>query len=71
MAKRSNSLLKIIGIGLLVLGVGLAYWGYDISQSVGSQISQKITGTHTDKEMTLFISGAVSAVIGFFLILRK
>jgi phosphate/sulfate permease len=67
----SASTMKIVGIVLLVVGVGLAFWGYQISESVGSQITQTVTGSYTDKAMLLFIGGAASFVAGLFLFIKK
>ncbi|MET3999809.1 DUF3185 family protein [Marinobacterium sp. MBR-109] len=63
--------MKIIGIVLLVLGVGLAIWGYQLSGSVESQVTQAVTGSDTDKVMTLYIMGAVSFFVGIFLFIKK
>jgi hypothetical protein len=63
--------MKIIGIVLAVLGIGLAIWGYQLSTSVGSQISQAVTGSDTDKVMTLYIAGAVSFAVGIFMFIKK
>ena len=62
---------KIIGIALVVLGIGLAFWGYQSSGSFGSQVSRAVTGSATDKVMTLYISGAVSLVVGLYLLMKK
>jgi phosphate/sulfate permease len=59
--------MKIIGLILLVIGVGLALWGYQLSESVGSQITQAVTGSDTDKVMTLYIAGAASFIVGLYL----
>jgi len=59
--------MKIIGIALVVLGVGLAIWGYQLSGSVGSQVTQAVTGADTDKVMTYYIGGAISFFVGMFL----
>lgn len=67
MAKGSRSLMKIIGLALIVVGIGLAIWGYQLSTSVGSQVTQAVTGSDTDKVMTYYIGGAVSFFIGIFL----
>ena len=40
MAMGSGATMKIIAIVLVVLGIGLAIWGYQLSGSVGSQITQ-------------------------------
>ncbi|MDT8318130.1 MAG: DUF3185 family protein [bacterium] len=71
MAMGTGATLKIIGIALVVLGIGLAIWGYQLSGSVGSQIIQAVTGSNTDKVMTLYITGAVSFVVGIYLFAKK
>ena len=63
--------MKIIGIALLVLGLGLGYWGYDVSESFSSQVSSTVTGSMTDKTMMLYIGGAVSFVVGLLLFFKK
>ena len=62
---------KIIGIVLAVVGVGLAFWGYQLSGGVGSQVSQAVTGSPTDKVMIFYIAGAASLVAGLFLLFKK
>jgi hypothetical protein len=62
---------KITGIVLVVIGVGLAVWGYQLSSSVGSQVTQAVTGSDTDKVMTFYIAGAVSFVVGLYLFAKK
>lgn len=68
MAKNTK---KLIGIILLVIGVGLAIWGYQLSGSVGSQLTKAISGSHTNKVMMMYIGGAVSAVAGLFMLTKK
>ena len=63
--------MKIIGIALLVMGLGLGYWGYQISESLGSQLTETMTGSPTDKAMMLYIGGAASFVVGLLLFLKK
>ena len=63
--------MKIIGLALVVVGVGLAVWGYQLSGSVGSQITQAVTGSDTDKVMTYYILGAASFVVGLYLFSKK
>jgi len=71
MANSSTSTTKILGIALVVIGLGLAFWGYRLSGSVGSQITQAVTGSDTDKVMSFYISGAVSFVVGLFLTMKS
>jgi phosphate/sulfate permease len=71
MANSSFPTMKIIGIVLVVIGLGLAFWGYRLSGGVGSQISQAVTGSPTDKIMGFYIGGAVSLVVGLYLLIKK
>lgn len=71
MAKGSNPLKKILGLAFLVVGIGLAIWAYQMSGSIGSQIKEVFSGTPTDKVMMMYIGGAVSGVIGLFLLIKK
>ena len=63
--------MKNIGVALLVTGVGLALWGYQLSGSVGSQITQAVTGSDTDNVMILYIASAVSIFVGINFFVRK
>lgn len=63
--------MKIVGIALLVIGLGLGYWGYETSGSLSSQINETMNGTPTDKVMMLYIGGAASFVVGLLLFLKK
>lgn len=71
MANSSSSATMIVGIALIVIGLGLGYWGYQLSGSVGSQITHALTGSDTDKVMTFYISGAVCFVVGIYLSIKK
>jgi hypothetical protein len=71
MAMGSGTTMKIMGIVLAVIGIGLAIWGYQLSGSVGSQITQAVTGSDTDKVMTFYITGAVSFVVGIYLLIKN
>lgn len=63
--------MKILGIVLMVVGVGLAIWGYQLSGSVESKLTQVFTGSDTDKVMALYIAGAVSLIVGLYLFARN
>ena len=70
MANGSSS-TKFLGIVLVVAGVGLAFWGYHISDTVGSRISHAFTGSYTDREMTFYLAGAASFFVGLFLTMNS
>ena len=71
MANGTNSLLKLVGLVLLVLGVGLAYWGFQLSDSVQSELTEVITGAETDKVMQFYIGSAVCCIAGLYLIFKR
>ena len=62
---------KIIAIVLVVLGIGLAFWGYQTAGGFGSQVSKAFTGSATDKFMMLYIGGAASFIVGLYLLMKK
>ncbi len=70
MAKSSNG-KKLIGVVLLVVGVGLAIWGYRMSGSFGSQLNEALSGSYGDKVMMLYIGGAACVVAGLFMLTKK
>jgi len=62
---------KLISLVLVVVGVGLLYWGYGESRSVTSQVSEAFSGSPLDKVMYKYIGGAVVLVTGLYLYFRK
>jgi uncharacterized membrane protein YidH (DUF202 family) len=57
---------KIIGIVLLVVGVALAVWGYNIYDSAGSQVSRALSGDTPIKAWAGMVIGAICIGIGIF-----
>jgi TRAP-type C4-dicarboxylate transport system permease small subunit len=55
---------KISGLICLVVGGLLLYWGYNMSQAVGSQVNELVTGSPGDKPMLLYIGGAILVLAG-------
>ena len=62
--------MKIAGIALIVIGLGLAFWGYRLSGSLGSQVTQAFSGAD-NKVMMFYIGGAVSFLVGLFLFVKR
>jgi hypothetical protein len=63
--------MKITGIALLVIGAGLAFWGYQESGALGSQVNELMKGSPSDSVMFKYIGGAVCAAVGGFLLTKK
>ena len=55
---------NVVGIALLVAGIILLVWGYNMSGAFDSKVSRVFTGSPTDKAMWTMIGGAVLAVAG-------
>lgn len=62
---------RLIAIILLVVGIGLGYWGYTESQSISSQVSEVFEGAPSDPVMIKYIAGAALALAGVFLLVRS
>ena len=58
---------RIGGIVLIVIGIGIAYTGYEMSETVGNQVGAALKGSPTDSVMLRYVIGAVSAGVGAFL----
>ncbi|WP_196139098.1 DUF3185 family protein [Aliikangiella sp. G2MR2-5] len=57
---------KIIGIILIIAGVALIAWGYNVYDSVGSQFSRTFSGDTPIEAWIGLVGGAVCVVIGVF-----
>jgi hypothetical protein len=68
---RSGPPKNLLGIALLAAGAGLAYWAFQKSEGLQSQVSSAITGSHTDNVMMLYIGAAACFAIGAFLTIKK
>lgn len=55
---------KIIGIVLIIVGVALAIWGYNIYESVGSQVSRTFSGDAPLEAWAGMVGGVICVVIG-------
>jgi len=55
---------KIIGIILIIVGGALAFWGYDIYDSAGSQVSRAFSGDTPIEAWAGMVGGAICVVIG-------
>ena len=71
MAKNSTSATKLIGIAFAVIGAGLIYWGYQLSDSLGSQLTESITGSMPDEVMYRYIGGAALLAVGLYTFLKR
>jgi hypothetical protein len=71
MAKNSNAGMQVAGLALLVVGAGLMFWGYQMSGSLASQLTKSVSGAMPDEVMYRYLGGAVSAIVGVYLLFRR
>ena len=57
---------KNIGIILIIIGVALAFWGYNIYDSAGSQVSRALSGDAPIEAWVGMVGGAICIVIGIY-----
>lgn len=55
---------KVIGIVLIIVGVALAYWGYDVYDSATSQISRAFSGDTPLEAWAGMVGGAICVIVG-------
>lgn len=71
MAKKSTQTNRIIGLVLLVAGIGIGFWAYQMSQSVAEQFTKTVNGGFSTNVMIMFVGAAVSSALGLFFIAKK
>jgi uncharacterized membrane protein YidH (DUF202 family) len=59
----------ILGIGLLLIGIILLYFGYNEYNSMSSEISEVFTGSPSDNAVWYLTGGAGATIVGVLLIL--
>jgi hypothetical protein len=71
MTNSANTVLKLVGLVLVVGVAGLGFWGFQLSGSLAAQLSRTLTGALPDAVMYRYIGAAVSVAAGLFLLVRK
>jgi uncharacterized membrane protein YidH (DUF202 family) len=55
---------RYIGIVLIVIGVALAVWGFNIYDSAGSQVTRAFSGDAPVEAWAGMVGGAICVIIG-------
>lgn len=71
MADPKMQVTRLVGIALIVVGAGLIYWGYQLSDSIGSRVAETISGSMPDEVMIRYIVGSVGVAMGAYLFLKR
>ena len=62
---------KLIGIGLLVLGMVLLYFGLNATNSPAEQLGEAFTGKYSNETMMYLIGGGIAAAAGLFMVTKR
>lgn len=62
---------KPIALAVLVVGAVLLIWGINSANSAGSEVSEALTGSPTDKSIWLIALGALGAIAGGVSLFRR
>jgi uncharacterized membrane protein HdeD (DUF308 family) len=62
---------KSIALAVLVVGAVLLVWGINSANSAGSEVTEALTGSPTDKSMWLIALGALGAIAGAVSLFRR
>jgi hypothetical protein len=58
---------RLGGMVLIVVGIGIAYTGYQLSNSLGNQLHSAFQGSPTDSVTLRYVLGAASVGVGAIL----
>ncbi len=55
---------KVIGLILIVIGIALIAWGYNVYDSAGSQVSRALSGDTPIEAWAGLVGGAICVIFG-------
>jgi hypothetical protein len=61
---------QIMGLILIVGGIALAFWGYQVSATASSQLAEAFSDSLPDAVLYRYLAGAVFTGAGFFIIAK-
>ena len=67
----ARRMIRAWGIALLVGGIILVVFGLNESNSFSSDVNRVFTGNPSDRSMWMLVGGAVAAVAGLVMTLRR
>jgi len=70
MARKRIPFTLMSALALLVAGAFLLGWGYNVGQSLSSQINQVIAGVPVEEARLLYLFGGIAVALGIVQLLR-
>jgi hypothetical protein len=62
---------NIVGLTIFALGIVLLIFGFNESQTFGSEISRVFTGNPTHRTLWMLLGGGVAVVLGLTIAIRS
>lgn len=62
---------QLIGIVLLVAGIALLVWGFNLYGSFGNKLTRAIDGSVDGKTVAVLVGGGVCSLLGLFKLVKK
>ncbi len=62
---------KLLGIILFAVGAVLLFFGLNAANSPIEEIGEALTGRYSNETMLYLVGGAVLAVVGFIMLIRR
>ncbi|HWH72595.1 MAG TPA: DUF3185 family protein [Candidatus Sulfotelmatobacter sp.] len=61
---------NIVGLAIFALGIVLLIFGFNASQSFGSEVSRLFTGNPSNRAIWMILGGAAAVIVGLLLAVR-
>lgn len=61
------SVWRLVGVALLVVGLGLLYFGFQATEGWGEQAHEMVTGRYSDETTWYLVGGGAAALVGLLL----
>jgi len=55
---------RAISLVLIVIGVLLLYWGYDLQQRLDTEVIKQITGEMPEQVWQYYVTGGIAVLVG-------
>jgi hypothetical protein len=62
---------RIVSITILVIGISLLIFGISAGDSIGSEVSEVVSGAPSDKTIWLVVAGVLATVVGGIGLVRR
>lgn len=55
---------RAISLVLIVIGILLLYWGYDLQQRLDTEIIKQVTGEMPEQVWQYYVTGGIAVLVG-------